>query len=178
MKTLISFIALAVFSMVIGLLIYLGAFKSVRITTTEAGPFRMVYKAHLGAYHKIVPDIEIVERWATSNGEACGSSFGEYIDDPAVVDEDRLHSNVGCLVIGDWTGKLPADLIYRELPRRLFVKADFDGAPSIGPQKVYPRVNTYMNKEKLKPDGAVFEVYERLPGGKLRTHYHFPATKN
>lgn len=178
MKFLIAFVALAIFAMISGMLIYLGAFKPVDINASEAGPFKLVYKPHLGAYHKIVPDIEVVEKWATEHGEPCISSFGEYLDDTKIVDEDRLHSNGGCLVNNDWNGKLPEGLVYREIPRRLFVVANFAGAPSIGPQKVYPRVAEYFTSEGLKIDGAVIEIYERLPGARLLTHYHFPARKN
>jgi AraC family transcriptional regulator len=179
MKTLLAFVVLAILAMALGLLIYLGAFKSVTITTAEAGPYKVVYKTHLGAFHKIVPDIEEVERWATSHGEACISSFGEYLDDPSIVDEDRLHSNGGCLVNGDWSGagRLPEGLLYREITPRLYAIAEFDGAPSIGPQKVYPRVSTYLAAQSLKTDGPVIEIYERMPGAQLRTHYHFPVRK-
>jgi effector-binding domain-containing protein len=124
-----------------------------------------------------VPVIEEVERWAVKNDEACQISYGEYIDDPNVVEEDRLRSNGGCVVLKDWTGKMPEGIVYRELPRRLYVIAIFYGAPSIGPQKVYPKVREYMEQQGLVLDAPVIEMYERLPEQKLRTIYHFPARK-
>lgn len=181
MKPLIAFVTIAITVMILGLMIYLGAFKHVAIATAEDGPIRIVYKPHLGAYHKIVPDIETVEAWAAHHNEACKASFGEYLDDATLIDEDRLHSNGGCVVTADWTGRLQdtesAGLVYREIPRRLYVVADFDGAPSIGPQKVYPKVKSYLEAQGLKADGPVIEIYERIDGRGLQTHYHFPVQK-
>jgi len=154
----------------------LGAFKPVELKTEEAGPFKIVYRHHTGAYHKIVPEIEAVEKWANAAGEPCKTSFGEYLDDPDKVDEDRLNSNGGCVVGADWAGKLPAELSYREIPRRLYVIADFDGAPSIGPQKVYPKAEKYLAENGLKIDGPIVEMYERTGENQIRTHYYFPAT--
>lgn len=155
----------------------LGAFKPVELHADEAGPFRVVYRHHSGPYHKIVPEIEAVEKWAQAEGELCKTSFGEYLDDPSKVEEDRLNSNGGCVVNGDWSGKLPADLNYREIPRHLYVIADFDGAPSIGPQKVYPRVEKFMSENGYKQDGPVIEMYERTGQNQIKTHYYFPAER-
>ncbi|MFM8834854.1 MAG: hypothetical protein ACKOEV_14685, partial [Cytophagales bacterium] len=77
---------------------YTGAFKSVSISQDERGPFTLIYRSHVGPYHKIVGQIEIVERWAKENGLKCRLSFGEYFDDPRMVEEGRLNSRGGCLV--------------------------------------------------------------------------------
>jgi AraC family transcriptional regulator len=178
MKSIVVFTFAVIVALVLSLCFYLGAFKSVELSVTEAGPYKIVYKEHIGAYHKIVPDIEVVERWAVANGEACQTSFGEYLQNPDTTDEDRLHSNAGCLVLKDWSGKtLPEGLLFREIPRRLYVVAEFNGAPSIGPQKVYPKAYKLISSQGLKSDGAVIEMYERMPEAKLRTHYHFPVAK-
>ena len=178
MKSLVGFVVLAVVVLIGALLMRLGAFKPVELRVEEAGPFQVVYQPHTGAYHKIVPVIEAVEKWATQIQEPCKISFGEYIDDPNAVEEDRLKSIGGCIVKENWTGKLPAGFDYKELPRRLFVTADFAGAPSIGPQKVYPRVAKYMAENGLKPDGAVVEMYERVPDAQqIKTRYYFPVKR-
>lgn len=178
MKSLIGFVLLAIVVFVSALLMRLGAFKPVELRSAEAGPFRVVTRHHNGPYHKIVPVIESVEKWAAENAEPCQTSFGEYIDDPSSVDEDRLNSNGGCWVKQDWSGKLPEGMAYRELPARLYVIADFEGAPSIGPQKVYPRASRFIEENALKADGPVIEMYERVPGTQqIKTHYYFPVMK-
>ncbi len=182
MKSLVGFVLLAIVVFIGALLMRLGAFKPVDLRTEEAGPFRVVYQKHTGAYHKIVPVIESVEKWAAQNkgpaSEPCQTSFGEYLDDPSAFEEDRLKSNGGCIVKADWSGKLPEGFAYKEIPRRLFVRAAFEGAPSIGPQKVYPRVAQFMIDNGLKQDGAVIEMYERVADSQqIKTHYFFPAIK-
>ena len=189
MKYIILFTVLVVVGFIVSLFFRLGAFREVTIAVGDQGPLRVVYKVHIGAYHKIVPVIEEVEKWVKANGEHCRISFGEYIDDPANSVEDRMHSNGGCIVEKAWPqagestgatppgspGLLPPDFVYREIPSRTYVKAEFDGAPSIGPIKVYPRVKKFMKEKSLTPDGPVIETYEIMPGDKVVTRYLFPA---
>lgn len=151
---------------------YLGAFKPVTITVGEFGPFQMVYKKHLGAYHKIVPVIEEVERWAKANGEPCRLSFGEYIDDPKRVEQERLRSNGGCIV-SQSLSNLPEGFEQKNLPQQVFIRAQFEGSPAIGPYKVYLKAYDLMKEKGLEPNGSVFEIYEILPNQKMKTDYYF-----
>ena len=175
MKLILLFVVVTVVAFASSLAYRLGAFTDVEVEVTEAGPFKMVYKHHVGAYHKIITAIEEVEKWARANGQSCQISFGEYLDDPKSADEDRLNSNGGCIVNEDWSTGLPEGLAYREIPRRQFVVAKFSGAPSIGPYKVYPRARDAMQDARLVPDGPVIELYEILADSKLATTYLFPA---
>lgn len=174
MKLFILALLGTIVALISSLLIHLGAFKPVTVAIEEAGPFRLVFKQHAGPYHQIVPVIEEVERWAAESGEKCLTSFGEYLDDPTNTDEDRLHSHGGCVVEGDWAGRLPEGLMYKELPKREYVVAIFDGAPSISPYKVYPKAQDYMASMSLKPEPPVIEMYQRLSENELKTLYYFP----
>jgi effector-binding domain-containing protein len=124
-----------------------------------------------------MPTLEEVEKWAKENGEACKISFGEFIDDPDKVDEDRLRSNAGCVVEKTWDFVLPAGFGFREYPPRVYVVAEFDGAPSIGPFKVYPKTKDYIESHNYKLSGPVIEMYEILSEEKVRTTYLFPVEK-
>ncbi len=177
MKYLVASVVATILVLIVALLLYLGAFKPVTVALEEDGPFRMVYKTHIGPYHKIVPTIEDVEKWAVENGEACQISFGEYLDDPRVVDEDRLRSNGGCVVEGDWSGRLPEGMEFKVVPRREYVTAIFTGAPSISPYKVYPKALKYMESLNLKHEGTIIEMYERLPNEGIRTRYLFSFSR-
>lgn len=175
MKGIILFAVSLAGSVALGLAIYLGAFKDVKLADETYGPIQLVAKPHVGAYHKIVPVIEEVEKWARANGEACHLSFGEYLDEVETVPEDRLKSNAGCFVEKDWSAGLPDGFTYREIPKRRYVTAEFEGAPSIGPIKVYPKANEFIESKGLENDGPVMEVYEILPEQKVRTKYFFPV---
>lgn len=177
MKTIIGITVLVTAGLIATLLFRLGSFKEVVISEGQKGPYKIVFKNHVGAYHKIVPVIEEVEKWAKENGEPCTLSFGEYIDNPDTIDEDRLRSIGGCVVSKAWDFVLPAGFGYREYPPRDYVVAEFDGAPSIGPFKVYPKVKEYVSEKGYEINAPVIELYEILPDQKVKTTYLFPVAK-
>lgn len=166
-------VVLVVITLGIWLANYLGAFKGVDISETERGPLKMIYKDHIGSYHKVVTEIEEVETWAKAHSIDCTESFGEYIDDANLVEEGRLRSRGGCLV-KEFPTDLPADIKTREVPLRKYVVATFDGSPGIGPMKVYPKAETYMRESHQTMDGAVIEVYVIHSEKAMTTTYLFP----
>jgi hypothetical protein len=155
------------------LAIYLGAFKPVQISLGEEGPYNLVSKAHMGAYHKIVPVIEEVEKWVRSQGLPCRLSFGEYLDDPKKVEQERLRSNGGCLIDQPLGSPLPEGFAQKTLPRQFFIKAHFEGSPAIGPYKVYLKAQDLMEEKGLLPNGPVYEIYEIIDPKKMKTTYLF-----
>lgn len=177
MKWILMGVAATILAFAISFAIRVGAFKDVAIEVGERGPFKVVSKRHDGAYHKIVPVIEEVEKWARANSEPCRLSFGEFLDDPKVVDEDRLKSNGGCVVEKTWESGLPESYSYREIPQREYLVAKFDGAPGIGPLKVYPRATREIEALGRKVDGPIIEMYEILPGDRVLTTYLFPLAR-
>ena len=176
MKSIIGFTLLTIAGLLGALFVYLGAYKSVEMSVGERGPYLLVYKKHVGPYHKVVPVIEEVEKWALMHGEKCKTSFGEYLDDPNVVAEDRLTSHGGC-VVEKKPNVLPPGFEFRELPKHIYVIGDFDGAPSLGPLKAYPKAKELIKERRLQEDGPVLELYERVEEGgqKFVTHYLFPV---
>lgn len=177
MKYILVFVGVAILSFGIFLANYLGAFKGVEISQAQQGPFTTVYLEHVGPYHKVNKIIEKVEKYMASQGQKCGRTFGEYIDDPQVVEEARLRSKVGCIV-EKVPAQLPEDYKSGEISARNYVVAVFTGSPGIGPMKVYPRVNDYMTKNNLKMSGAVVEIYEIhsiTEKNAMTTTYLFPV---
>lgn len=175
MKGIVALLILTVVALLISLFFRVGAFKKVVISERNSGPYKTVFKKHLGAYHKTVTVIEEVEAWARKNGEKCELSFGRYFDDPDQTPEDRLHSFGGCVVEKPWLQGLPPEFEYAELESRPYVIAEFSGAPSIGPFKVYPRVKSYLANHNLRQDGAVIEIYHVKPEDQVETTYLFPV---
>lgn len=80
------------------MMFYLGIFKPVDIRVEKRGPFILLFKQHIGPYHQILPVLQEAENWAASHGLHCAQTFGEYLDDPHEIDEDRLRSHAGCLL--------------------------------------------------------------------------------
>ncbi len=154
---------------------YLGFSQPVTITTANQGPFQMIFKDHIGPYHEIMEAIEEVEKWAKASGVECINSVGEYIDDPEVVDHDRLRSRGGCIV-QQVPAEIPKQFGSETIPNKEYLVATFDGAPSIGPFKVYPKVKNHLQASHLKSTGSVYEIYEVRDVNKLRTTYLFSTS--
>lgn len=153
--------------------LHLGYFKKVEIIEGTRGPLKMIYKEHIGPYHKIVPVIEEVEKWTKSVGESCTESFGRYLDNPEVVEEARLKSQGGCIV-NQIPTSLPDSFRSLELPEQRFVQVEFSGSPAIGPLRVYPKVKEYIAEHKLELNGAVIEIYVIHSQTEMTTTYLFP----
>jgi DNA gyrase inhibitor GyrI len=154
---------------------YLGFFKPVVIDEKEMPAMHLLYKEHNGAYHKIAPVIEEVEHWATENKIDCSKSFGYYLDNPDVVEEDRLRSWGGCVIDAGapLPPHLPEGFKTAELAAHKYVVAVFEGSPAIGPQRVYPRVNDYIEKRRLHAAGPVLEQYVIHSQTSMTTTYFF-----
>lgn len=163
---------------------YTGAFKSVTVDQDERGPYTVIFKSHIGPYHKIVSTIEEIETWTRSKGLKCRLSFGEYFDDPRVVEEGRLNSRGGCLldplieeeknILEKFKSELPADYKIDVIAKTKAVVALFTGAPGIGPLKVYPKAEDYMVENKLSRKGSVIEIYEVFDKRSMQTTYIWP----
>ena len=162
---------------------YTGAFKSVTVGMDQRGPYTIIYKEHTGAYHKIVSTIQQVETWAKENKLKCRLSFGEYFDNPSMAEEGRLKSRGGCMIDPLSTDELvifnklnlPADFKTDIIPETKAVVALFSGTPGIGPMKVYPKAEEFIQKGKLKKKGSVIEIYEVFDHKSMNTTYLWPV---
>lgn len=176
-KYLLMPLLIAIVVFVVYLMNYLGAFKPVIISQKKAGPFQVIFKSHVGPYHKIVPLIEDVEKWVKAQGQDCRLSFGEYLDDPKQTEEVRLRSNGGCFVTEPFA-QIPEGFEQKTIPEKNYVTAVFEGSPGIGPLKVYPKIFQYLEDQKLAREESVLEVYEVFSAEKMTTTYYFPLKGN
>lgn len=174
LRHIVSITFFTILSVLVYFSIYLGVFKPVLFDMGEFGPFHLVYKNHLGAYHKMGPVIESVEQWVKSKGQSCAQSFGEYIDDPQQVEQERLRSLGGCIVDKHFD-QLPSDFEQKTLEKQFFIRGQFEGSPAIGPYKVYLKAQKIMQEKGLEPNGSVFEIYKILSPKEMKTTYLFTA---
>lgn len=155
------------------LMFKLGAFRDVKFSINEEPAMILIAKNHEGAYHKILPVIEEVETWAKSQNINCSKSFGEYLDSPELVEEVRLRSRGGCLV-SEVPKNLPAGFEVIQKDARKYIKAVFEGSPSIGPYKVYGPALRLANDNRLKLAPGNLEIYEIKSQTAMTTTYLFP----
>ncbi len=165
-------IVLIVGGTIIYLIFHLGVFKDVQIKEDSRGPYYVLFKEHRGAYYKISDVITGVENEARKLALDCAQAFGEFYDNPKEVDEDRLRSRGGCISTFQYP-KIPEGHGTDSIPVQKFVVATFDGSPAIGPWKVYPKVQAYVEEHRLHIAEEAIEIYTPKDGS-LETTYLFP----
>ncbi len=154
-----------------------GYFKPVTITSGQQGPFFLAYKTHEGPYHKIAPVIDGVEQYFKSKNIDCPFAFGRYLHDPNTVPHDRLLSHGGCVfpILSSEVkaALLEGELQLEEVEKKEYLVAHFEGSPSVGPLKVYPYVQQWLEKYGYKQEGPVIELYQTTGEDAVHTRYLF-----
>lgn len=178
MKWVVLSIFTFIFWVCLYLYFYLGVSKNVEVSEFTSPAQLLVYKDHLGAYHKINNTILEVEAEIKKMGLLCTQTFGLFLDDPKVVDEDRLNSKAGCIYEGPTEAILDrtqgSTLKTQILPERRTVRADFSGSPAIGPMKVYPKIEEFIQIHRLGRSGPMLEIYT-IQGESVSTTYLQPV---
>lgn len=152
---------------------YLGAFKPVIIATQTKGPYHILYKEHIGPYHKINPVIQAVEAWTSDNNIPCPQTFGYYFDDPSTAESsDRLRSWGGCLLVAP-VEHHPPSFHSGVIDEAIFITAEFEGSPAISPFKVYPKVFEFAKDHRFVLQTGTIEIYTLTPQRSIHTLYLF-----
>lgn len=179
MKLFLAFLLSSLILLFTYLFFHLGFFKQPNNLGLVEEEFFLLAQEHVGPYHKISDIIIGVEQWARQNHIPCSLTFGLYLDDPYMVDENRLRSEGGCLaksdIYSEYNIKDNAKLMLKSLPLQTYLKLSFTGSPAIGPWKVYPLAEEWFKNTKYSRDKSVLEVYE-VSGDKMTTFYYFPIT--
>jgi AraC family transcriptional regulator len=177
LPVLLGFLILGIY-----LFVYLGGWKEVSVTKATLPEMQLLYKVHRGAYHKIVTAIESVEQFARSRGIPCPRTFGEYLDNPRQVAEERLTSHAGCVLEKPLAEAPPApsgtegdEFKIKTLPAGDYIQAIFTGSPAIGPWRVYPRLTEFADRHGLRTAPSTIEIYTITPANGLSTEYLVPV---
>lgn len=182
LKKNIFILILTIIGFAVILASYMGLFRPVHIQIDKRPAMHLLYKNYMGPYHKIVPTLEAVEKWAKSNGIQCHESFGEFLDDPKSVEESRLRAKSGCLLSEEEktkiTSKLPNSFLLESYPETKAIKVIFEGSPAVGPIRVYSKVQSFAADSQFTFTGAPIEIYniDSQTNGMITTYY-FPIKK-
>ncbi|MBX3040482.1 MAG: GyrI-like domain-containing protein [Bdellovibrionaceae bacterium] len=152
-----------------------GVFLPVTFNVKSEGPVILMGVGHVGPYHTVLSSLQKVEAFAKDNQLSCSTTFGEYLDDPNIVEVERLKSFVGCVLTEKPSMPLPEDFRISERPSRSYLIATFHGSPALGPYKVYGKAHETMEKQGLTADGSVIELYRMEADGSMTTLYYFPV---
>ncbi|MFA5113902.1 MAG: GyrI-like domain-containing protein [Candidatus Margulisiibacteriota bacterium] len=161
-------------------LAYMGVFSTPKVTVQKVGPYTLVYEEYVGPYSNTGKVIQRVYDGCTLEGVMTEKGFGIYLNDPKMVDQNKMRSEIGCVLEAKDFGKA------RQLRKKFKIKtwrasdclvAEFpirnNLSYMIGPFKAYPELNKAMNAKKAEL-GACMELYD-MPARK--TLYIFQLAK-
>ncbi len=151
---------------------YVGAFRDVTWEEGVRGPYHLVYQQNRGPYQKISATIVDAEKAFEALGHTCELTFGRFLDNPNVTDSDRLRSESGCLFASE-PPAVPEGYEYMVLDEAEYLVANFNGAPSVGPLKVYPEARKRLSERGLSEELTPLEIYKLTPGEGVHTTYLF-----
>ncbi len=170
-RILIAFFVFLI-SGALGLFWRLGVTKPVSVQSETLPEQKVIFLNHMGAYHKMNDTIIKVESDLARRGFVCKQTFGHYVDSPEHQDEDRLRSEGGCLVPDHSIDLKGTELKTDAIPAGQYIRAVFEGSPSISPFKVYPKVKEFANENRLRYADDFYEIYE-IRGEQVTTIYLF-----
>jgi hypothetical protein len=153
---------------------FFGGFHKVNIQTINTGGEILVYENITGAYNQASKiSNKIYYELLNQYGIETTKGFGIFYDNPKNVEQNKLRSEIGCVVENiddDTLDKLKANFQVKILPNENCLVAEFPfrGFPSImmGMIKVYPIIGKYIIKNNFK-DGPIMEIYDNFVNKKI-----------
>jgi len=176
MAKVVFFILSCILVFLVTIYFRLGAHRPVEISRSTETDLLLLFKKQTGPYHLVSSTISEIETWAARNNIPCRRTFGEYLDDPRQTEDRHLRSNVGCILEQAPRG-ISSPYQIKKLSVKNWVVARFDGAPSLGPLRVYPKVQSYLKENHLQQGGPVLEIYTTSGERAASTEYLFPVNE-
>ena len=170
-KFLLVFLSIVV-ALFLGTLYYHDFFSSPQVVEKEMGPYVVVTKRFVGAYHKVGPTMDEVDGWLRENGVESTKGVGLYLDDPAEVEESELRSDVGSIVEDvdeEVLARIKEKFEVREIPKAKSAVIEFSIKSNlsyiIAPMKAYPALTQHwIEKGYAEAEGDIgIEIYD-IPG--------------
>jgi len=158
--------------LLMGYLYYMGFFNKIEITEKEMGPYKVVFKEHIGDYKETGKIMDEIYYSLLDDDVETYKGFGIYYDDPKVVEKDKLRSIAGSIIEEkdyDKIDKLKdkSDIKTIDKTRSITTEFPFRNKMSVifSLMKVYPELNKYIDSKGYKK-GDVMEVYD-VPNKKI-----------
>jgi len=171
----VLFVILVLIIVAVGIVAYYGGFNKIVITRGKEGGETLIYEEVTGDYSqtgfiadKIYNSLLNEDKIETTKG------FGIFHDNPQYVEQNKLRSDVGCILDAPVDSLKMAELSkkYRVkiLPETncITIEFPFKGKMSImvGIFRVYPEIEKYIKENNLEEAGPVMEIYD-IPNQKI-----------
>jgi len=145
---------------------YLGGFNKIIVTEQVMGPYTIAYTQFVGNYSLVGPSMDMVYETLSGAGILSATGVGIYYDDPAVVEQEKLRSDVGTVVVGADITKVPQsdEIKIKNIAGKKSIVAEFPIKNSVsymaGVIKVYPVLKKYMIEKGYSNEVPVMELYD------------------
>lgn len=152
---------------------YYGGFSKITLEIERVGGEILVFEEIKGDYSQstAVSD-RVYQKLVDNHAIRTTKGFGIYYNNPKTTPEDELRADVGCVLESDFDRKeaLEDDFQIRQYPKGDYLIAEFPfkGGPSVflGIMKVYPMINSYVEKNEYEVDSPVMEIWD-VPNKKI-----------
>ncbi len=148
---------------------YMGCLSNYEVTEQEMGPYAVAYKEYVGPYTQVASTMDEVYQALLSEEITDQVGFGIYLDNPAIVDKDKLRSEVGSIINDADIQKLSTtteDYMVKTLPKTKSIVAEFPYKNMLSfmlaPVKMYRVLEEYMiaNEIEWTEDMPAMEIYD------------------
>jgi DNA gyrase inhibitor GyrI len=171
MKTLpaLLIILLALFMLIIGYLYHMGMFSLYVVAEENIGPYKYVYKTHMGPYKETGQIGMDVYNNLLEDDIQTKLGLGIYYDNPKNTPADQLRSEMGSIIeTSDYEKFETVKEKYsvKEIPETKCMVVRFpiknNLSYMVGPMKVYPIIEKYMQKMgyKMTEKDVGYEIYD------------------
>lgn len=164
---IISVIILGLLLLIVAVLAHAGLFESVIAVEQETGPYTIVYKEHIGAYHKVKPAMDEVYQGLLDMGIETYRGAGVYYDNPQHVPEEQLRSEVGSVLEDkdlDKVDQIKQVFKVREVPQQQSIVVEFPIrnmlSYMIAPAKVYKEADKIWQEQGYSDYEYAVEIYD------------------
>ena len=163
------FIVLAtIIFVILGIYAYYGGFSKTNIKQETVGGETIVYKEVLGNYKQTMDaSNEVYDYLLHDLKIETYKGIGVFYDNPREVSEDKLRSEVGCIIESKDIALLnESECKYKiktlAVKPSITTELTFKGKLSIfiGFLKIYPAIEAYIKKHELSNDGPLIEIYD------------------
>ena len=170
MKLVKKLLAVIVFiiAIIIGVYAYFGGFDKLNFKVANEGGETIVYREMIGDYSKSGDLMKAVNDELVNDYDMIiNQNIGIYYDNPDEVVENKMRSDIGCIVNTDDVNKLSElskSFLVKKCPKQeyLSVQLPYKGFFSImiGIFRVYPAMDDYLDDKGYDDEGPIMEIYD------------------
>jgi len=147
---------------------FIGGFAKIDIQEKQTGGEVLVYQEMTGDYSKSALVMDQVYNTLLNDFKIeTTKGFGEYYDNPAVVEKEKLRSDIGCILEPKDTGrvaKLEGKFKIKSCPEGNYIVTEFPFKSKlsvfVGIMRVYPAINKYIKEKGYSEEGSIMEIYD------------------